>query len=113
MITKLLEKVSWKLRRYGIAFSPFYMRWSGGDSSFQLAILRFDNNLKTYALFKISFRLPNKTYVRTLTLDSWDFFFLYHKLYRYYDYLSEKEVWGFHPLTRFERLAYSLLTRII
>lgn len=108
-----LEKISWKLRRYDIAFSPFYIRWSGGDSSFQLAVLRFDINLKMYSLFEISFRLPNKTYVKRLTLDSWDLFFIYHKLYKHYDYLHEKQVWGVYPLDRFERLTFKILSKLI
>ena len=112
MINKYLEKISWKTRRVSFKFALGYVTYDAGE--FELNLLRIDTGrFTTYSLFKFECRLPNKTTVKRFTVDNWDLFFLKTPLRKYYLHLVDKELWNRYYLTRWERFALSVLSRIL
>lgn len=51
------------------------------------------------------------TDVRKFTVDEWDIFFLYNFLFKQYDELSDRKMWG-GQLNRIERVKFAILNKI-
>lgn len=111
-INKFLEKVSWKLHRISFKFSLFTIGYYGDSSSFNFRVFTVLNKLKESSLLSFSFRLPNKTYVKRFVIDSWDFMFLRHYLYKKYDSLIDKGLWTRDGMTKMDRIKFKLLRKL-
>jgi hypothetical protein len=112
MLTRrILEKISWRTRRWNIKFHLLNLYFHDGDESWGFNFFTFCANFKFYSLLSFEFRLPNKTTVKRFTVDDWDFLFLYNPLWNRCDDLSERKLWG-SRLTRWEQFQLSVLDTI-
>lgn len=111
-INKFLEKVSWKLHRVSFKVSLFTVGYYGDASAFNFRVFTVLNKLHESSLLSFSFRLPNKTYVKSFVIDHWDFLFLRNYLYKKYERLIDKELWTVRGLTKNENLARRLLSKL-
>ena len=112
-MNRLLEKMSWALRRHNLSFSPLLIEWSGRDSSFEFALFRIIYNLNTYYLFQIHLVLPNKTNTQRIYFYSWDFLFLYNYFTKLYEELANKELWNKKSMTSTDKFILKLLDRAL
>lgn len=111
---RLLERLSWKLRRLNFKLAIGYVTYNGAGSDFELAILRIDNSkFDSYSLLRFDFRLPNKTTTRVFVVDNWDLFFINTPLNRHYLKLVDKELWNRRYLTRWDRIKLVILSKIL
>jgi len=111
-INKFLEKVSWKLHRVSFKVSLFTVGYYGDASAFNFRVLTILNKLHESSLLSLSFRLPNKTYVKSFVVDHWDFLFLRHYLYKKYESLIDKSLWTVRGLTKTEEFTCKVLSKL-
>ena len=111
-INRFLEKVSWKLHRVSFKVSLFTVGYYGDSSSFNFRVLTILNKLHESSLLSLSFRLPNKTYVKRFVVDHWDFLFLRRPLYKKYESLIDKELWTVRGLTKTEEFTRKVLSKL-
>lgn len=107
----LLEKISWKTRRWNFKFHLLNLYLHDGDESWGFNFFTFCVNFRFYSLLSFEFRLPNKTTVKRFVIDDWDFFFIKRPLWNRYDDLSERKLWG-SQLTNWEKFQIRILERI-
>lgn len=109
----ILNKISWKTRRWNYTFDFFtlYLRDQYGTWGFEF--IRFGIKLRSYSLLAIKFRLPDMTYVKRFTIDDWDFLFLNRYLFITYDKLSDRKLWNPGSLRWYDRVKLNVLNRII
>lgn len=107
----LLEKISWKTRRWNFKFHLFNLYLHDGDESWGFNFFTFNVNFRFYSLLSLEFRLPNKTTVKRFVIDDWDFFFINQPLWKRCEDLSERKLWG-SKLTRWEKIQLGILERI-
>jgi hypothetical protein len=111
-INKFLEKVSWKLHRVSFKVSLFNIGYYGDSSSFNFRVFTILNKLQESSLLSLSFRLPNKTYVKRFVVDHWDFLFLRHYLYKKYDSLIDKALWTRDGVTKMDKIKLKVLRKL-
>jgi hypothetical protein len=111
-INRFLEKVSWKLHRVSFKVSLFTVGYYGDSSSFNFRVLTILNKLHESSLLSLSFRLPNKTYVKRFVVDHWDFLFLRHYLYKKYDSLVDKALWTRDRITKMDNIKLKVLSKL-
>ena len=111
MIKRILEKISWKTRRLNVGFSILSMSIGNDHHGCNIRLFEIAIGLRTYALFALEFRLPNKTTVRDFTIDHWDFLFLHYPLYWKWDDLSERKLWS-RNLSAWEETQLSILQKL-
>jgi hypothetical protein len=111
-INRFLEKVSWRLHRVSFKVSLFTVGYYGDSSSFNFRVLTILNKLHESSLLSLSFRLPNKTYVKRFVVDHWDFLFLRHYLYKKYDSLVDKELWNRDGITKMDNIKLKVLSKL-
>lgn len=107
-----LEKISWKTRRWNYSFQLLYIGLHDQDESWGFSFFNIIADRKVYSLLRFEFRLPNMTNVRVFSIDAWDFLFLYNYIFRSYDDLSDRELWG-SKLNWFERMKLSIFKKIV
>lgn len=110
---RFLEKISWKFRRVEIAFTPMFLNWSGGWSYFNFSICKIQYGLKSYSLFEIAFRLPNKTTTKHFYVHSWDILFIKNYLYDLHEKLSDKDLWSIGRMSFWDRFRLKILDKIL
>lgn len=108
---KLLEKISWKTRKWNLKFHLFNLYLHDHDGSWGFNLLAFNYNFQFYSLLSFEFRLPDKTTVRKFTVNDWDFLWLYNPLWEIYDDLSESKLWG-AKLSCWDKFRLSILDNI-
>jgi hypothetical protein len=111
-INRFLEKVSWKLHRVSFKVSLFNIGYYGDSSAFNFRVFTILNKLHESSLLSLSFRLPNKTYVKRFVVDHWDFLFLRRPLYKKYESLIDKELWTVRGLTKTEEFTRKVLSKL-
>jgi hypothetical protein len=110
---RFLEKISWKFRRINIAFSPLHIDWSGVSSYFLFSIFKIQYNLRSYSLFEITLRLPNKTTTKYFHVNSWDILFFRNYLFKLYESLSDKDLWNKKSMTSWDKFRLNILDKIL
>src|SRR5210317_1198816 len=94
MLQRLLEKISWKTRNWNLSFSLFTLSLHDQQDSWGFSIFTIHLRLRSYSFLGLEFRLPNKTTVQELSVDWWDFLWLRNYLWKVYDDLSDRKLWG-------------------
>jgi hypothetical protein len=110
---RFLEKISWKFRRINLCFCPLNINWSGGSSYFGFSIFKIVYNLRSYSLFEIALRLPNKTTTKYFYINSWDILFLRNYLLKLCESLSDKDLWNKKSMTSWDKLKLKILNKIL
>ena len=110
---RFLEKISWKFRRINIAFSLLHIDWSGASSYFVFSIFRIQYNLRSYSLFEIALRFPNKTTVKYFHINSWDILFLRNYLHKLYLSLLDKALWNSREMSTWDDFKLKILNKIL
>jgi hypothetical protein len=108
---KLLEKISWRTRRWNIKFNLLNIHLHNEDESWGFNFFTFNINFRFYSLLSFEFRLPNKTTIKGFTVDDWDLLFLYNALWKKYNNLSERKLWGL-KVSWLEKIQLGILERI-
>jgi hypothetical protein len=108
---RLLEKISWKTRKLSlkVRFLDISLRDETDAWGFEFFTIQY--KLKAYSALTILIRLPNKTTVKELTIDDWDFLFMGRFLYSTWHDLEEKQIWGSN-LSKIEKIKYKLLSKL-
>ena len=110
---RFLEKISWKFRRINIAFSLLHIDWSGASSYFSFSIFKIVYNLRSYSLFEIALRLPNKTTIKHFYVYSWDILFLRNYLYKLHEKLSDQNLWNVRGMSSWDKFKLKILDKIL
>ena len=110
---RFLEKISWKLRRIEITFTPICLNWSGGWSYFHFSICKIQYGLKSYSLFEIAFRLPNKTTIKHFYVNSWDILFIKNYLFDVHEKLSDQDRWNVIGMSSWDKFRLKVLNKIL
>lgn len=108
----LLQKISWKTRRWNFKIHILNIYLHDGNGSWGIDILTIVSNYYASSLFSIMFRLPNGAEIRNFTLDELDFFFLRSPIHKEYERLSENKLWGV-GLSRWDDFKLRILDKII
>ena len=107
----LLEKISWKTRRWNIGFTLFRLMHT--SNIIEIDLCSFLINLKYYSLLSFHFRLPNKTNVKEFVIDRWDIFFTYTFLYKRWESLDDKNIWNKNSMNIWDKLQLKILNKIV
>jgi hypothetical protein len=110
---RFLEKISWKFRRTNIAFSLLHIDWRGGFSYFDFNIFKIMYNLRTYSLFEVTLRFPNKTTVKYFHINSWDILFLSNYLNKLHSSLLDRDLWNRKGLSSWDKFRLKILNKIL
>ena len=110
-MSRLLEKIGWRMRKARFGFSPFYLNIQ--TTNVELVLLNVQINLRQYTLFMLDFSFPNKTNVQKFTLHSWDLFFVREFLVNRAMELEEKSLWTLDKLPYIERVTLNILNKIL
>ena len=110
---RFLEKISWKFRRIEITFTPVCLYWSGGWSYFHFSICKIQYGLKSYSLFEIAFRLPNKTTTKYFYVHSWDILFIKNYLFNLHEKLSDQDLWNVRGMSSWDKFKLKILDKIL
>ena len=108
----LLEKISWKTRRWNLKVNLFDLYLHDGDGCWGFSLFRVSHNFNTYCLFEFVFRLPNGADRKVFQVTDWDFLFLVGPLYNWYLDVDEDIMWG-RKLNGLEKISYKVLSKII
>jgi hypothetical protein len=92
-MSKLLEKIAWKTRKFQLKCDLFIL-YINSDDTWGFSALNIRYRYIDYSLLSIKINLPNKTYVNRLKLYHWDVLFLRNHLWKTYDNLSDSKLWG-------------------
>lgn len=109
-IQNLLEKISWKTRRWNFKFQLLNLYLHDGDSTWGFNLASFVVNYHLYSLLSLEFRLPNKTNVNRFVVDHWDFFYLRSLLWNILEDLEERKMWV--GLTKIEKIKYKFISKL-
>jgi len=107
-----LEKVSWLTRRWNFKFRLFDLYLHDEFSTWGFEFFTIQYKHQVYSALAIMFRLPNKTNIKELTIDDWDFLFLERPLYKIWERLDDRKLWG-GKLTRYENIILNILNKIV
>jgi hypothetical protein len=110
---RFLEKISWKLRRVEITFCPMCLNWSGGWSYFTFSICKIQYSLRSYSLFEIAFRLPNKTTTKSFYVNAWDILFIKNYLFNLHEKLSDQDLWNVRGMSSWDKFKLKILDKIL
>jgi hypothetical protein len=99
----LLQKISWKTRRWNLKFNLLDIYLHDGDHCWGFSFCEVIKDHRPYSLFSFEFRLPNGANVKSFTVDNWDFLFVSTPLFKKVSDLDENIMWGYQP-TRFEKI---------
>jgi hypothetical protein len=110
---RFLEKISWKFRRINITFSLLHIDWRGGFSYFDFNIFKIMYNLRTYSLFEVTLRFPNKTTVKYFHINSWDILFLSNYLNKLHSSLLDRDLWNRKGLSSWDKFRLKILNKIL
>lgn len=108
---KLLEKISWKTRKWNIKFSLFNIYLNDDHKQWGIKILWIFNGVAKYSLLSFIFRLSDKTTINRFVVDEWDFLYLYNYLYEKYEKLDDIRIYGKH--SKIQIIIYKILDRIV
>lgn len=109
---KFLEKISWKTRKWNYTFHLFDLYLHDQTSTWGLNFLTFRNGVTVYSLFAFEFRLPNKTHVKSFTIDHWDILFIRNYLWNQYDELCDIDLWAPRSLSSWDLIKLKFLKRL-
>jgi hypothetical protein len=107
----LLQKISWRTRRWNLAITLFEVLLHDQHGSWGVNILDFKYKFRSHSLFCIDFRLPNGADVREITIDHFDFLYLRTPLWKAYDSLSDRKLWGSN-LSKIDTIKLTILDKI-
>jgi hypothetical protein len=107
----LFEKISWKTRSLSLKFRLLDISLRDETDAWGFEFFTIQYKLKAYSALAILIRLPNKTTVKELTVDDWDFLFMERFLYKTWDDLEERKLWG-SDLSKIEKIKLRLLNKI-
>lgn len=108
---KLLEKISWKTRRWNYKFTLLNLHLHDHEGTWGFNLCTFYINFRTYSLLSIEVRLPNLTHVRKFVVDDWDFLYLSRPLYTKYDKLTDRALYG-SKLSKGEQIFIKLCNKV-
>jgi hypothetical protein len=112
MLQKLLEKISWKTRKWNLKIQFFTLYLHDSDGCWGFELLSISNNFIKRSLLRLEFRLPNKTTVKVFHIDSWDILFMSYYLWRRLDNLEDRQMWS-RNLSTWEKLQVIVLQKLM
>lgn len=107
----LLQKISWKTRRWNLKVNLLDIFIHDGDGCWGFTILEVVKDFRPYSLFSFEFRLPNGADRRVFQVTNWDFLFIATPLIKKINDLDENIMWGHKP-TGFEKVILWIGTKI-
>lgn len=107
----LLQKISWKTRKWNLKFNLLEVYLHDGDGCWGFSFCEVIKDYRPYSLLAIEFRLPNGAERTKIQWTNWDILFLSTPLYDWMGDLEESMLWGYEP-TRFQRMSLNLANRL-
>lgn len=111
MITKLLQKLEWRLRRVNLKFTLLDLYLHDGDGCIGFTFFEFTNDYRPHALLAFEIRLPNGADRKILSVTNWDFMFLSTPLWKWISDIDERSLWGSGP-SKWESFWYNILNKL-
>lgn len=109
---KVLEKISWKTRKWNILIQLCNIYINDNYHGWGVNIIKINYKLRSYSLFELRFRLPNKTSNPNFKVDDLDFLFLRTPLYKRWEKLDDKWTWSKRTFTRWEKKQLNILDKL-
>jgi hypothetical protein len=107
----LLEKISFKTRKWNLKFNLLDVYIHDGDQCWGFSFCEVIKDYVPYSLLAIEFRLPNGAERTKVQWTNWDILFLSTPLFEWVSDLEESMMWGYEP-TKLERTALKLANRL-
>lgn len=104
---KILQKISWKVRKLHITISPLIIYINSNWEGWGFDLFTISKNLNEYSLLKLNWHLPNGA-DRKLKFTG-DFLFLRTTLLKKLENLLETELWTSSRMTKFDKLKLTIL----
>jgi len=107
-----LEKISWLTRKWNFKFRLFDLYLHDEHDAWGFEFFTVQYNFRAYSALALLVRLPNKTTVQEFTIDDWDFLFLERPIFKLWESLDDRNLWGGN-LNRFEKFTLRILNKIV
>lgn len=107
----LLQKISWKTRKWNLKFNLLEVYLHDGDGCWGFSFFEVIKDYRPYSLLAIEFRLPNGAERTETQLTNWDILCLSTPLYDWMGDLEESMLWGYKP-TRTQRILLNVANRL-
>jgi len=111
-VNSILEKISWKTHKWNYSFDLLQIDLHDNQESWGFKFFNCKVNFYDHSLLAFYFRLPNKTTVKVLAIDHWDFLYLNRPLYKVYDNLNDRELWNPTSFTTIDKLKLKILDKL-
>lgn len=111
-MNKLLKKISWKTRKWNLKINILDIFLHDGHSSWGFNLFEIVHKHISYSLLSIQFRFPNGAEVKSFTIDHFDFLFLQHRIWIYWDTLDDRKMWS-NNLSTFETIMHKTLSKFL
>ena len=110
---KLLTRISWLTRRWGLSVNILSLYLHDNDNSWGFRLFEVKYNFRFYSLLGVDFRLPNGAEVKYFVVDNFDIFFLNRPLTKWAMRYDENKLWsGVRQGTPINELKYKIITTI-
>lgn len=112
MLSRLLQKIQWKVRKWNIKFSLLDIFLHDGNSVFGFSLFEIIYNYTSYSLLTLEFRLPNGADRKVAQLTHWDFLFLSKYCFTVWERLDDRKMWQ-GDLTKWDEFKLRILNKLI
>lgn len=110
-MNKILNKISWKMRKHHIRINLFDLYVNDNWDGWGVDVLRIQYGLYSYSLLQLLFLLPNGA-ERSVVIFSGDFLFLRTYLRKVHENLLDRDLWNPKSFSIFDKLKLSVLNFI-
>ena len=93
----LLEKISWRTRRWNLKFNLLDLYLHDGDQCWGFSCCEVIKDYRTYSLLSFEFRLPNGAERRVFQITNWDILYLSTPFFDWYIDIIDNILWGYKP----------------
>lgn len=107
----LLQKISWKTRRWNLKFNLLEVYLHDGDQCWGFSFFEIIKGYRPYSLMSIEFRLPNGAERTHVQLTNWDLLFISTPLLGWVSNLEESMMWGYRP-NWFKVMIFNLTSKL-
>ena len=110
-MNKILNKISWKMRKHHIRINLFDLYVNDNWDGWGVDVLRIQYGLYSYSLLQLLFLLPNGA-ERRVVIFSGDFLFLRTYLLKVHENLLESELWIPRSMSTSDKIKLKVLNFI-
>ena len=109
-MSKILQKIEWRLRRVNLKFKLLDLYLHDGDACIGFSFCEITKDYRAYSFLAFEFRLPNGADRKVTSVSNWDFLFLNTPIWEWISDASEREMWT--GLNKWDSFWYKILSKL-